>query len=89
MSKLSHSLSLALTEELKDFVNESSGNGILYSTPGEFVRDLIRKEKRKREAAAPRASVIEGYQDAIQDRTLDFSGNLKADLQRFKKTRRI
>ncbi len=84
MSKLSHSLNLPLTDELKKFINESSGQGTLYSTPSEFVRDLIRKEKRNQEALALRASIIEGYQDAIQDRTLEFSGDLRSDLKRYK-----
>ncbi|GAB5523021.1 MAG: hypothetical protein Roseis2KO_08930 [Roseivirga sp.] len=88
MSKLSNSLNLPLTDELKEFVNESSGNGTLYSTPSEFVRDLIRKEKRNQEAITLRASIIEGYQDAIQERTLNFSGDLKADLQRFKEIKK-
>lgn len=88
MSKLSNSLNLPLTDELKKFVNESSGSGTLYSTPSEFVRDLIRREKQSREAMDLRASIIEGYQDSIQNRTLDFSGDLKADLKRYKELKK-
>lgn len=88
MAKLSNSLNLPLTDELKKFVTESSGSGTLYSTPSEFVRDLIRREKRSQEALALRTSIIEGYQDAIQGRTLEFSGDLKSDLKRYKELKK-
>lgn len=84
MSKLSNSLNLLLTDELKKFVHDSSQNGTLYRTPSKFVRDLIRREKHKHEALKLRSSIIEGYQDAIQGKTLEFSGDLKSDLKRYK-----
>ena len=39
------SLNIALTDEMKKFVASQSGNGTLYSTPSEYVRDLIRHER--------------------------------------------
>lgn len=84
MGKLSNSLNLSLTDELKKFMHSQSGEGTLFSTPSEYVRDLIRHEKERREASELRTSVIEGYHDAIHGRTVKFSGNLKNDLKKFK-----
>ena len=83
MEKLSNSLNLALTDELKKFIQSQSGEGTLFSTPSEYVRDLIRHEKERKEAHELRASIIEGYQDAISGRTVKFSGDLKADLKKY------
>ncbi len=86
MSK-SHSLNIPLTDELKQFVINQSGEGTLYSTPSEYVRDLIRHEVERKKAADLRNSIIEGYQDIIQGKTVEFSGDLNADLARFRKTK--
>ena len=78
------SLNIALTDEMKKFVASQSGNGTLYSTPSEYVRDLIRHERDRLEAAAIRNAIIEGYSDIIQGRTHKFSGYLMADLKAHK-----
>ncbi len=39
-------LNLSLTDELGAFVDGESGDGTMYATPSEFVRDLIRKHKQ-------------------------------------------
>jgi antitoxin ParD1/3/4 len=82
---MSDSLNLALTNELRAFVDQNSGNGTLYSTPSEFVRALLREKKDRLEAEKLRESIIAGYNDVIAGRTIPFSGNLKADMKRFKK----
>lgn len=74
------SLNIALTDEMKKFILRQSGNGTLYATPSEYVRDLIRHEKERLEAAKLRNDIIEGYQDAVNGRLTEFSGNLLADL---------
>lgn len=75
------SLNIALTEEMKKFINSQSGKGTLYATPSEYVRDLIRHERDRLEAASLRSAIIEGYQDVIHGRTREFSGDLLADLK--------
>ena len=80
----SHSLNIPLTDELKSFIASQSGDGTLYSTPSEYVRDLIRHDHDRQEAAALRHSIIEGYQDAIEGRVRKFSGDLKKDLRAFR-----
>ncbi|AXG69600.1 putative addiction module antidote protein [Kordia sp. SMS9] len=78
------SINVALTDEMKKFIANQSGNGTLYATPSEYVRDLIRHEKDRLEAAAIRNAVIEGYQDVIYGRTHEFSGDLMNDLKAHK-----
>ncbi len=78
------SLNIPLTDELKKFIASQAGDGTYYSTPSEYVRDLIRHDRDRLEALSLRHSILEGYQDAIAGRSLKFSGDLKADLETFK-----
>ena len=64
-----------MTDELKDFIVKLSGQGTLYSTPSEYVRDLLRHDAEKKMAADLRVSIIQGYQDAIAKNVIEFSGN--------------
>jgi hypothetical protein len=54
-------------------------------TEMDLMRDVLREKKQRLEAAELRAGILEGYQDAITDRTTKFSGNLKDDMAKFKK----
>lgn len=78
-------LNLSLTDELRAFVNENSGDGTCYATPSEFVRDLLRQKKTEQEAAELRNAILDGYQDAINNRTTVFKGNLQQLLTKAKK----
>lgn len=78
------SINLSLTDELRAFVDANSGDGTLYATPSEFVRDLLRQQKNRQEAAAVRDAILEGYQDAIQGRTHEFKGDLRRLLKKVK-----
>ncbi len=78
-------LNLSLTDELGSFVDNNCGDGTPYSTPSEFLRALIREKKERIEAAELRASIIEGYQDAIAGRTIAFTGNIYDALDEFQK----
>ena len=75
------SLNIALTDEMKKFITSQSGKGTLYATPSEYVRDLIRHERDRIEAASLRAAIVDGYQDVLHGRTREFSGDLMADLK--------
>ena len=75
---MSRSLNLSLTDELRAFIEESSGDGTLYATPSEFVRALLREKKERMEAAAFREMVLEGYQDVLEGRVLRYRGDLRA-----------
>jgi len=82
---MSSTLNLSLTKELRAFVDSSSGDGTLYATPSEFVRDLLRQRKTHQEAMQAREGILEGYQDAIAGRTVTFKGNLKSLMKQAKK----
>ena len=81
---MSSTLNLSLTDELRAFVDANSGDGTLYATPSEFVRDLLRHQKNRQEAAAAREAILEGYQDATEGRTHEFKGDLSCMLKRVK-----
>ncbi|MCF6193401.1 MAG: ribbon-helix-helix domain-containing protein [Kangiellaceae bacterium] len=74
---MSGTLNLSLTDELKKFVQQHSGEGTLYSTPSEFIRDAIRERKERLEAANLRQGILEGFQDVIGGRTIEFKGDLR------------
>ncbi len=74
---MSRSLNLSLTDELRKFVDENSGDGTLFATPSEFVRSLIREKKSRSEITALREAMLEGYGDIARGRTVAFSGNLR------------
>ncbi len=74
---MSARLNISLTDELRAFVNQNSGAGTLFATPSEFVRDVLREKKQRLEAAAIRGAILEGYQDAIQGRTVADRGDIR------------
>lgn len=74
------SLNLSLTDELRAFVDQNSGNGTLYATPSEFVRALIREKKERQEAASLRQAILDGYEDVRNGRTVPYAGDLRAML---------
>lgn len=74
---VSTTLNLSLTDELRAFIDQNSGDGTLFATPSEFVRDLLREKKERIEAAKIRDAILEGYQDAIHERTVPYRGNLR------------
>jgi antitoxin ParD1/3/4 len=79
---MGNTLNLSLTDELRKFVDENCGDGTLYATPSEFVRDLLRRRKLQLEAAQARDAIIEGYRDAIGGRTVAFDGDLRSLLKK-------
>lgn len=81
---MAKSLNLSLTDELRAFVDANSGDGTLYATPSEFVRDVLRQQKSRQEAAAARDAILEGYQDAIEGRTRIFRGDLRSLLKKIR-----
>lgn len=78
---MANSLNLSLTDEMRAFIDENCGDGTLYATPSEFVRDLLRQRKRQLEAERVRDAIVDGYQDAIAGRTVEFNGDLRSLLK--------
>jgi len=79
---MSTTLNLSLTDELRAFVDQNSGDGTLYATPSEFVRNVLREKKERLEAAQIRDAILDGYQDAIQGRTVPYRGDLRKLLRK-------
>lgn len=79
---MSSTLNLSLTDELRAFVDQNSGDGTLYATPSEFVRDLLREKKQRLDAARIREAIIEGYRDANAGRTVEYQGDLRKLLRK-------
>ena len=84
---MARSINLSLTDELRAFLDDNSGDGTLFSTPSEFVRDLIREKKDRQDAAAIRQGVLEGYADVREGRTQEYSGDLRGMLDKFRARR--
>jgi antitoxin ParD1/3/4 len=84
MCPLSTTLNLSLTDELRSFVDQNSGDGTLYATPSEFVRDVLREKKERLEAAAIREAILDGFQDAIAGRMYEFKGDLRQLMKKVK-----
>ena len=79
---MSSNFDLSLTDELRAFVDKNSGDGTLFSTPSEFVSEVLREKKERMEAAQVREAILEGYQDAIEGRTAVYQGDLRSLLTR-------
>jgi len=75
---VSSTINLSLTDELRAFIDKNCGDGGLYATPSEFLRDLLRERKARQEAAALRDGVLEGYRDLMENRTVEYRGDLRA-----------
>lgn len=67
---MASSMNLSLTDELRDFVNSRTGDNGVYSTPSEYLRDLIRRDM---ESQAVVAHVTKGLDDLAQGRFSDKS----------------
>ena len=81
---MTSTLNLSLTDELRDFVNQNSGDGTMYATPSEFVRDMLRQRKLQMEAQQLRVGILEGFQDIADGRLHEFKGSLNDLLKRAK-----
>ncbi len=78
---MSSSINLSLTDELREFIDRNCGDGTLFATPSEFLRDLLRDKKERIEASEMRDAILEGYRDLIDGRVIEFKGDLRASLR--------
>ncbi|MDP1799555.1 MAG: hypothetical protein Q8K78_18805 [Planctomycetaceae bacterium] len=74
-------LNLSLTDEMRAFIDQNSGDGTLFPTAGEFVRNVLREKMERLEAACIRDAILDGYRDAIHGQTVTYKGNLRALLK--------
>lgn len=78
-------INLSLTDELRSYIDRNCGDHGLYSTPSEFLRDLLREKKERQEAAAIRDGVLAGYQDLASGRVIEFTGSLRSSITEAKR----
>lgn len=82
---MSRSINLSLTDELRAYIDQNSGDGTLYATPSEFVRAVLRERKERAEASALRDAALEGYGDLIEGRTAAYKGGLRQTIKKARK----
>lgn len=75
---MARSLNLSLTNELRAFLDQCSGDGTLYATPSEFVRAVLREKMEQMEAASIRRGILEGFQDVRENKVHQYGGDLKS-----------
>ena len=85
---ISDRVNARLSPPLARFVARMVGEGGLYETPSEYIRDLIRRDMEKREDIQTEASrfgeaIFEGYKDIAAGRFIESSGDFKTDLALF------
>ena len=86
---MSSTINVSLTDELRAFIDRSCGDGTLYATPSEFLRDLLREKKDRLEAAQLRDGILEGYQDLIAGRVVEFKGDLRQMLKEARRREKL
>jgi antitoxin ParD1/3/4 len=57
------SMNISLPEELKDYVEEQTESG--YSTPSEYVRELIREDQKRRAKERLDTLLLEGLNSGV------------------------
>ncbi len=67
---MASSLNLSLTDELREFINSRTGDAGVYSTPSEYLRDLIRRDM---ESQGIVTQVLDGLDDIKHGRFSDNS----------------
>lgn len=82
---MSRSIKLSLTDELRAYIDQNSGDGTLYATPSEFVRAVLRERKERAEASELRDAVLEGYSDILEGRTIPYTASLRQTIKQARK----
>lgn len=67
---MSSTLNIQLTDALRKYVDERASDNDVYSTPSEYIRDLIRRDMQDRAVAL---NIIEGLADLRHGRFSDKS----------------
>ncbi len=78
---MSERINARLSQPLAEFVERMVGEGGLYETPSEYVRDLIRRDMERREGLIVRDAILSGYRDVAAGRVFTSSGDFKADME--------
>ena len=75
------SMNVSLPDGLKDYVKERVAEGS-YSTPSDFVRDLIRADMRRRGRLKLERMLLEGVASGeAEEATTDYLGKLRHEAE--------
>jgi antitoxin ParD1/3/4 len=80
---MSERINARLSEPLAEFVGRMVGERGLYESPGEYVRDLIRRDMERREGQFLQEAILTGYRDLDAGRVLESAGDFTADMAAF------
>lgn len=81
---MNNTIAVPLTDELIRFVNSRVGDGSLYTTPDDYIRDLLRQKMLEVESQYVGESILAGLDDAAAGKTYEFNGDLRDVMSRVK-----
>ena len=65
-------LNLSLTDELRRYVDERTGDNDVYATPSEYIRDLIRQDMQNRQIIQHTLQGLDDIKNNRVFRKIDF-----------------
>lgn len=77
---MSERISTRLTRPLAEFVDRMVGETGTYDTPGEYVRDLIRRDMERRQPTRVQDAILAGYRDLAVGHVFESSGDFTTDM---------
>lgn len=69
-----------LSQPLADFVEQMVGPAGLYATPGDYIRDLIRRDMERRGGEMAVEAISAGYRDLAEGAVFASSGDFATDM---------
>lgn len=78
-------LQLELTDDLISHLREDSGDGTFYTSPEDLLRDMIRQRIEKKLIEKMGRGILQGYDDVIAGRVVEFNGDLRATMAKANK----
>lgn len=80
---VSYNINLSLTKDLRAFLDTQYGEGTFYTSANEYLRDLLREKKLRLEAESFRQGVLEGVQDILDGKCVEYTGDIETMLKIF------
>jgi antitoxin ParD1/3/4 len=78
----SNRINTRLSRPLAEFVDGLVGDAGLYETPGEYVRNLIRRDMEQRDGRMVHESILSGYRDLAEGAVFESTGDFKQDMRK-------
>jgi antitoxin ParD1/3/4 len=81
----SDSINVRMDESLMNYIDGFINPNGPYESRSEFLRDIVRRDKERREKEEIKQSILQGYVDWAEGRYIESSGDLRKDLETFRK----